>query len=103
LITKPGERCAVVEAAMQLAGQGPANNYVPARSAVLWAILLVSSDQTGSITFTAPEQEGIYPYVCTYPGHGLVMYGAMYVSLNGEMPLLSEDQNIPIAARGTSK
>ena len=31
------------------------------------------------LKFTAPKAKGIYPYVCTLPGHGLLMYGAMYV------------------------
>ena len=30
-------------------------------------------------SFTAPSKPGIYPYVCTYPGHWRRMYGALYV------------------------
>lgn len=99
LITRPGSREDVVNAAMQLAGQGPSKNYIPENPEVLWAIPVVSSEQTKSITFTAPQKEGVYPYVCTYPGHGFVMYGAMYVSSSDEMPKLSEDLNIPISRR----
>ena len=29
--------------------------------------------------FTAPTKPGVYPYVCTYPGHWRRMYGALYV------------------------
>ncbi len=29
--------------------------------------------------FTAPNEPGIYPYVCTYPGHWRRMHGALYV------------------------
>lgn len=99
LITKPRSREEVVNAAIRLAGQGPSKNYIPESPDVLWAIPIVSSEQSKSITFTAPKNEGVYPYVCTYPGHGFVMYGAMYVSSKDEMPKLSEDLNIPISRR----
>src|SRR5699024_6204912 len=48
------------------------------------------------------EQEGIYPYVCTFPGHGSVMYGAMYVSEEA-MPPLKEDGNIPPSRRSNER
>lgn len=31
------------------------------------------------MTFKVPTKPGVYPYVCTYPGHWRRMYGAMYV------------------------
>ena len=31
------------------------------------------------LRFEAPTEPGVYPYVCTYPGHWRRMYGAMYV------------------------
>src|SRR5262249_37087453 len=31
------------------------------------------------LSFTAPAKAGVYPYVCTYPGHWRRMYGALYV------------------------
>ena len=31
------------------------------------------------LTFSAPEQVGVYPYICTYPGHWRRMFGALYV------------------------
>lgn len=81
LITKPGERENVVKAALALAQKGPEMNYVPADDAVLWSIPVISPGQTRSVNFKAPQEEGIYPYVCTYPGHGFVMFGEMHVSL----------------------
>ena len=35
------------------------------------------------IVFKAPEKGGIYPYVCTFPGHALIMQGKMRVALPG--------------------
>jgi azurin len=99
LITKPGQRVNVVNAAQQLAEKGPQMDYIPRIDAVLWSIPVVSPGQTKSITFTAPTQAGIYPYVCTYPGHGFIMYGAMYVTLDETLADIRNDVNIPESRR----
>ncbi|MEO6187735.1 MAG: plastocyanin/azurin family copper-binding protein [Ginsengibacter sp.] len=94
VITQPGSRLDIVKAAQNLGEEGSKINFIPSLSKVLWYIPLLSPGQTESITFLAPKVPGIYPYVCTYPGHGFVMFGAMYVS-NEAMPALKEDPNIP--------
>ncbi|MGV3587328.1 MAG: plastocyanin/azurin family copper-binding protein [Adhaeribacter sp.] len=98
VITRPGAREAVVNAALKLGEQGPKLNFVPPLPQVLWSIPVLEPDETKSITFTTPKTTGVYPYVCTYPGHGIIMYGAMYV---GEvaLPPLANDLNIPPARR----
>jgi putative heme-binding domain-containing protein len=35
--------------------------------------------QSQRLAITAPSKPGVYPYVCTYPGHWRRMYGALYV------------------------
>lgn len=95
LITKPGARLEVVNQALQLAEKGPSMNYTPNSSLVLWSIPIVNPNQIRSLIFTAPLQEAVYPYVCTLPGHGFIMFGAMYVSSDGKMPDIKEDLNIP--------
>jgi azurin len=94
VITKPGARSAVVKAALDLGTEGQKMNYIPALPEVLWSVPILGPGETKTITFTAPQTAGIYPYVCTYPGHGAVMYGAMYVT-NGAMPAIKDDPNIP--------
>lgn len=103
LIVKPGTRLETVDAAMRLAEKGPEMNYIPKTSAVLWSIPLISRGQMRSVTFTAPARPGIYPYVCTFPGHGFVMYGAMYVMQEGNMPDIKKDVNIPPSRRQEDK
>ncbi len=102
LVTKPGARLAVVNAALQLAEKGPQLNYTPNMDEVLCAVPVVSPGQTKSVRFQAPAQPGAYPYVCTYPGHGFVMFGVMYVSQDGVMPPLASDINIPASRRADS-
>jgi len=99
LITKPGARLDVVNSAMKLAEKGPQMDYIPNSDAVLWSIPIVSPGQAKSVTFTAPTQSGVYPYVCTYPGHGFIMYGVMYVTPDSTLPDIRNDLNIPESRR----
>jgi plastocyanin len=99
LVTKPGARLTVVNDALKLEEKGPEMNYIPKSPEVLWSIPVVSTNQSATLSFLAPSQAGAYPYVCTYPGHGFVMYGVMYVSNDAAMPDLKSDQNIPPSRR----
>ena len=96
LITEPGKRRAVVKSASRMQ-DGPGRDYVPRTDAVLHFLPVLDPGEKDTLTFTAPTEEGVYPYVCTFPGHGFVMYGAMYVSGEGEaaMPPLAEDSHVP--------
>ena len=55
--------------------------YVPPMppGSILLASKLLQTRQTQQLSFTAPKEPGIYPYVCTYPGHWRRMHGALYV------------------------
>ncbi len=53
--------------------------YVPDSAKVLVKSRLVQPRESEKISFVAPSEPGVYPYVCTYPGHWRRMYGAMYV------------------------
>ncbi|WP_439627918.1 PVC-type heme-binding CxxCH protein [Gemmata sp.] len=58
-----------------------AKQYVPPMPAgtVLLASKLLQTRQAEQLKFAAPKDPGIYPYVCTYPGHWRRMHGALYV------------------------
>jgi uncharacterized cupredoxin-like copper-binding protein len=99
VITKPGARQQVVEAALRLGENGPKLSYVPASDKVLWSVPIVTPGESAYVIFQAPAKEDVYPYVCTFPGHGLVMYGVMYVTTK-DLPPLEEDPNVPTAHAG---
>ncbi|TZF81547.1 hypothetical protein FW774_17955 [Pedobacter sp. BS3] len=99
VITQPDAREDVVNAALQLGDKGPEMNYIPKSSKVMWAIPVTAPEQTKVLDITAPEKGGIYPYVCTYPGHGYIMYGAMYVTTNANLPDIRNDTHIPPGRR----
>jgi len=94
VIAKPGSRIDVVEAALKLGEDGAKQHYVPNLPKVMGFIKMLSPGESDSITFISPKKAGVYPYVCTYPGHGSIMYGAMYVT-DQEMPAMGDDPYIP--------
>lgn len=53
--------------------------YVPPSGKILLASRLLQPREAQKLAFMAPRNPGIYPYVCTYPGHWRRMFGALYV------------------------
>ncbi|ERJ58951.1 plastocyanin/azurin family copper-binding protein [Sphingobacterium paucimobilis] len=95
LILNPGQREKVVQKAMDLGVDALRKNYVPNDPDILWHTPILHDGQSKTLHFKAPDKEGVYPYVCTLPGHGFVMYGAMYVSKEDNMPPIEKDSNVP--------
>jgi putative heme-binding domain-containing protein len=56
-----------------------ARSFIPKSTNILAASRLLQPGQSDSVFFAVPTEPGVYPYVCTYPGHWRRMYGAMYV------------------------
>lgn len=54
-------------------------HYVPKSKNILLSGRLLQNRESERLTWTAPSTPGVYPYVCTYPGHWRRMYGALYV------------------------
>lgn len=81
VITKPGTMEKVGLLAENTAQQRGAfeRHYVPKSSDVLFAGTLIQPQESETISFETPTQPGVYPYVCTYPGHWRRMYGKMIV------------------------
>ncbi|MFN8348484.1 MAG: plastocyanin/azurin family copper-binding protein [Spirosomataceae bacterium] len=102
VFTLPDKRLSVVEAAIKMGDKGQAAHYVPASSDVVAASKILLPNTTEKFSFTAPAVEGVYPYVCTYPGHGYVMYGAMYVTTK-PLPPLATDTHIPPSRQGLER
>ncbi len=56
-----------------------ARQYVPPSGKILLSSRLIQTRQSQRLPFVAPTEAGVYPFVCTYPGHWRRMYGALYV------------------------
>jgi len=80
VITRPGAANSVGEAATRLGLAGERVSYVPAMQDVLFHTRLLEPTKSETIYFTAPDQPGEYPYICTFPGHYLAMRGVLVVT-----------------------
>jgi putative heme-binding domain-containing protein len=80
-LLRPGTIEQVGQLANALVGDpaGAARQYVPESDAVLTYTDVVEPKQKFTIYFRAPERAGAYPYICTFPGHWMVMQGTMIV------------------------
>ena len=81
VIVRPGahEEIGTAAEAMAAMPDARAKGYVPKSNKILWATKLLQPGQKEKLSFVAPRKPGIYPYVCTYPGHWRRMFGAMVV------------------------
>jgi putative heme-binding domain-containing protein len=81
VVTKPGalEEIGLLGESTSTQPDALAREYVPRSGQILVASKLLAPRDSQKISFTAPTKPGVYPYVCTYPGHWRRMYGAFYV------------------------
>jgi azurin len=56
-----------------------ARNYIPKSEDILFYCDVVSPHEEFSIYFSAPAKPGRYPFLCSFPGHWMVMNGQMTV------------------------
>jgi putative heme-binding domain-containing protein len=94
LIARPGtyEEVGLAAQAMATAPDAQAKHYVPDHEAVLYATNMIWPQQQARLAFTAPTELGVYPIICTFPGHWMKMYGAMIVVENADAYLNSHPQ-----------
>ena len=57
---------------------GEAKGYIPESDMILASSPLAKPGETVELTFTAPAA-GEYTFICTYPGHYVLMQGTMKV------------------------
>lgn len=55
------------------------NNFLPDDPRVWLKSRLLNPHEKQEIEFTAPEESGDYPYVCSFPGHAATMKGVLKV------------------------
>jgi azurin len=79
VLCAPGKGQEVGVAAMQLGLEGAAKNYVPDTSDVVVHTALTQPGASDTIYFTAPTTPGDYDYICSFPGHAMIMKGIMKV------------------------
>ncbi|MEM9015667.1 MAG: plastocyanin/azurin family copper-binding protein [Verrucomicrobiota bacterium] len=83
LVVKPGKKDVVGMASNAGVGDPEfltTKQAVPDSEDVLFHTKLLQPGEEEVLEFTAPEEPGDYPYLCTYPGHWAIMNGVMTVA-----------------------
>jgi putative heme-binding domain-containing protein len=80
-LVQPGTLEQVGDLANKLIGSPEAylKQYVPDSDAVICYTDIIEPGSEFAIYFKAPEKPGRYPYLCTFPGHWMVMNGILEV------------------------
>jgi len=79
VITNPGKADEVAHAAIALGAEGFAKKFIPDSKEILHHTDLIDGGETVELDFVAPAQPGDYPFVCTFPGHAILMRGILKV------------------------
>lgn len=81
LIVQPGAADEVGMAGNEMAKlpDGMAKGFIPDSPKILHHTKMLMQNESQALRFKAPETPGRYPYICTFPGHWLVMKGEMVV------------------------
>ncbi|MFN6130021.1 MAG: DUF6797 domain-containing protein [Planctomycetota bacterium] len=80
-LIQPGALETVGDMANKLIGNPDAylQQYVPKSDSVMCYTDIVEPGSEFTIHFEAPKNPGVYPYLCTFPGHWMVMNGELIV------------------------
>lgn len=81
VILKQGETANEFGTEVMQSGGSMENDYVPEsmRDRVIAFTEIIGGGESTTITFTAPEEPGEYPFLCSFPGHFAMMNGTMIV------------------------
>jgi putative membrane-bound dehydrogenase-like protein len=80
VIVQPGKADEVALKAAAMGAQGFEKGFVPDSPEVLFATKLVDNGKEQVLEFEAPKEPASYPFVCTFPGHHILMRGMMKVT-----------------------
>ncbi len=81
VIGKPGSLEALGMAGNEMAKDpaGLSKGFIPSSDQILHHTKLLEHGTSETLRFTAPKEPGVYPYLCTFPGHWILMKGEMLV------------------------
>ena len=104
VVVKPGMMAEVGMAANEMAKdpRNASSDFIPPgkRDAILHASPMIGPTRTSLVSvlrFEAPSEPGLYPFVCTFPGHWVVMNGLMIVASDpGEVDSMLAGARPPI-------
>ncbi|MEM1296273.1 MAG: PVC-type heme-binding CxxCH protein, partial [Verrucomicrobiota bacterium] len=79
LVVQPGSSNEVGNAAMALGAEGFAKQFRPDSDKIIAGTKMLDNGEEETIEFYAPKDPGNYEFVCTFPGHFMLMKGLLKV------------------------
>lgn len=79
VIVAPGSADRVAAAALQLGVEGMGLDFVPDMPEVIAHTAVLAPGEQDTIRFDVPDEPGVYPFLCTFPGHATLMRGVIRV------------------------
>jgi plastocyanin len=82
VIVSPGSSAEIGIAANEMARSpdGVKKQFIPSSKKILHYTQMLEQDTSDVLRFTAPDEPGEYPYICTFPGHWIIMKGVMQIA-----------------------
>ena len=81
VIVSPGASAEIGIAANEMARSpdGVKKQFIPSSQKILHYTQMLEQDTSDVLRFKAPAEPGDYPYICTFPGHWIIMKGIMRI------------------------
>lgn len=80
VITKPGTATEVANAAIAMGADGFAAQFIPESSDIIAHTDMIDGQTSADLEFEVPSETGDYEFVCTFPGHALIMRGILKIT-----------------------
>ena len=90
VVVQPGARERVATAAMTLPPEHTDRSgraWVPESREIVAATHMLESGRSETLKLKPIDEEGVYEYVCTFPGHWTLMWGQLIVTSQPDAPL----------------
>ncbi|HEV8541808.1 MAG TPA: HEAT repeat domain-containing protein, partial [Verrucomicrobiae bacterium] len=100
VIIKPGQRekvGGITEKMKPDQLDSQARAFMPRSRDIIAGTRLLEGGQSATLELSVPNQEGIYEFVCTFPGHWQVMFGQFVVTKDVDA-FLQRNPQAPVAA-----
>jgi azurin len=79
LLVNNGKVDEIANKALVMGAKGFETGFIPDSPDIIWASKLLDNGKEQVIEFTAPAKPGDYPYMCSFPGHSILMRGMLHV------------------------
>jgi azurin len=80
VVTKPGTATEVANAAIAMGAEGFVAQFIPESSDIVAHTDMIDGQTSTDLEFEVPNEAGDYEFVCTFPGHALIMRGILKVT-----------------------